>query len=162
MEDLKNKHLETFHLFRKLNFTSIMPNISNGEFVTLMLINKNQGDNPEEGVRTCYLAEKLQVAAPAVSRTIRTLESKELVRRMIDEKDRRNIHVRLTDKGTEVLNETEEIMNDFFSKVAERIGHENMEKINSHLRNLYEVSKEELENRKYSDRKEDAEYGKNI
>ncbi|WP_242941667.1 MarR family winged helix-turn-helix transcriptional regulator [Parasporobacterium paucivorans] len=159
---MRNTHFEILHSFRKLNISSLMPNITHCEFGTLKTIKQCSWENMDKGVRICMLAERLDVAAPAVSRTIRSLEQKEFVIRAIDENDRRNVFVELTAEGEEMLMQMENIMEDFSSAVMDKVGSENMEKLNYHLKQLYEVSKEELELRKNNDRKENTDNGQNI
>ena len=47
----------------------------------------------------------MNVSVPAVSRTLRTLQQKQLIERSVDETDRRNIRVTLTAAGQNILEE---------------------------------------------------------
>lgn len=56
----------------------------------------------------------------AVSRSIKALEEKGYVRRFVDQKDRRNTLVEITKSGQEVLDESNEITNEFIRRVFEK------------------------------------------
>ena len=66
----------------------------------------------ETAISISALAKKLRVTTPAVSRTMRSLEKKDLIYRETDSKDRRNTFVRLTDTGKKILKQSELEMND--------------------------------------------------
>jgi len=140
------KLFETFGLFRKLSFASILPNLSHGEYMTLLVVGGCDKNGRHKGIKVSTLAKKLNVSSPAVSRTIKGLEE-----------DRRHTYVELTDEGRRVLGEAEKLFSEFSSSVLEKMGTKDMERLNSYLLKLYEVSKEEILLRKYRNGKEKEE-----
>lgn len=54
-------------------------------------------------VSSAEAAEQLGISAPAVSRTVKGLESKGCLERRLDENDRRSIKIVVTEKGREVM-----------------------------------------------------------
>lgn len=72
------------------------------------------------------LARKLGVSSPAVSRMLKYLESKQLIYRLADETDRRNICVFLTTAGYQARNQTMKMINEFSNKIITYMGTEEM------------------------------------
>ncbi len=56
------------------------------------------------------LAEELDISKPAVCRAIDALEAAKLVKRMVDKKDRRNVIVARTAKGTSYVHDFADII----------------------------------------------------
>lgn len=70
-----------------------------------------------DGITQIDLVRATHLKAPTISVTLKKMEEEELVRRVTDEKDQRQTHVYLTDKGREMervffgkIMETEEIL----------------------------------------------------
>lgn len=132
--------------FRKLHFSSIMPNMTHSEFMMLqsiVCIRKR-----ESSVSISNIAKKMDVPSAAISRGIKHLEEKNYVIRNMSQKDRRNIYVEITDAGRAALAEAEEIMTDVSESIAENMGRENLEQLGKYLLQLYEVAQEEVDRRK--------------
>lgn len=55
------------------------------------------------GIAVAEAAKLLEVSVPAVSRTLRTIESKGYVERRADDHDRRSVRICVTESGTELL-----------------------------------------------------------
>lgn len=151
------KLFETFGLFRKLSFASILPDLSHGEYMTLLVVGGCDKNGRHKGIKVSTLAKKLNVSSPAVSRTIKGLEDRNFLVRTVDREDRRHTYVELTDEGRRVLGEAEKLFSEFSSSVLEKMGTKDMERLNSYLLKLYEVSKEEILLRKYRNGKEKEE-----
>lgn len=143
----KNEFFEAFHRFRKLDITSMFPELSGSDFRTLMAIECVGKKKEGKGVRVSELAQEMRVAAPAASRTLKGLEERGMIERSVDTEDRRNTYVFLTQKGQEVLANAEQIMNDFSHAVFERLDEEKMEHLIAYLKEIYEVSEQEIKKR---------------
>ena len=143
----KNEFFEAFHRFRKLDITSMFPELSGSDFRTLMTIECVGKEKEGKGVRVSELAQKMRVATPAASRTLRGLEERGMIERSVDTEDRRNTYVFLTQKGKKVLANAERIMNDFSNAVFERLDEEKMERLIAYLKEVYEVSAQEIKKR---------------
>ena len=143
----KNEFFEAFHRFRKLDITSMFPELSGSDFRTLMTIECVGKEKEGKGVRVSELAQQMRVAAPAASRTLKGLEERGMIERSVDTEDRRNTYVFLTKKGKEVLADAEQIMNDFSHAVFERLDEEKMEHLIAYLKEVYEVSAQEIKKR---------------
>ncbi|WP_160673601.1 MarR family transcriptional regulator [Clostridium sp. C8-1-8] len=67
------------------------------------------------------LAELLNLENSTMSRTVNNLVANELVKREIDQQDRRYVTISLTDKGHDIYQGIEEEMNLYFKKIYETI-----------------------------------------
>lgn len=152
-----DEFFQATHSFRKLNIGSILPEkIAPGDFKTLMMIHCLNEENEKQGVKISDVAAKRDVAVPAISRTLKTLEKRNLILRTVDKNDRRNTYVELTTEGKAVLEESHTIMRDFFYAISDRMGEQKMKVLVQSLKELYEIAEDEIGNRKYKDRKEKA------
>ena len=68
---------------------------------------------------------------------MKNLEEKQLISRRTDASDRRNTVVALTDKGRKVKAQADEIAACFFSKVTEKFGKDNLDKLKTLLTQFY-------------------------
>lgn len=155
------------HSFRKLNISTMLPDLTHAELGTMSMIAKCKEDAAGEGVKVSELVARMEVAAPAVSRTLKKLEEKEYIIRSVDKDDRRNTYVELTSEGTAIMMESKEIMHGFADAVLGEMGEENINRLIDYLRELHalairEIDKRKYDNRKYDNRKDETENGKNI
>lgn len=140
--------------FRKLNISSMLPDISHGEFGILKMIQCCCKQNKtEEHIKVADIVKESKLPPPAVSRTLRSLEQKGLVLRTVDCNDRRNTLVEVTAEGEKRIREIDGIMNDFTVAVFDHLGEESLRKLNRYLRTLADTAGEEIDKRKYNDRK---------
>ena len=153
-EHMEQNVWEALHMFRRLNIGSILPHLNKGEFVLMNGIYHVQKKiGSEHGVKMSDLAEYTHALPPAVSRSIKALEQKGYVRRFVDAKDRRNTLVEITDSGQEVLQESNEIMDEFIRRVFEKTDKEEMMRLVSYIYQQYDLAKEELEKIRESQKK---------
>ena len=138
--------LDTLFRFRKISFTKLLPDISMKDGHMLKVIQYTSTENAPKAITISYLAEVLQVSAPSISRSIKQLEERALVKRVIDAKDRRNTYVYLTDAGKAKVLEIDQFMHHFQQRVANRLGEEKISKLIHTLNELYEISQEEIAN----------------
>jgi DNA-binding MarR family transcriptional regulator len=150
------------HSFRKLNISTMLPDLTHAELGTLSMIAKCKEDGNAEGVKVSELVTRMDVAAPAVSRTLKKLEEKKYIIRTVDKNDRRNTYVELTPEGTDIMLESKEIMHDFADAVLGEMGEENMNRLITYLKDLQTLAMREIDKRKYNNRKDEAEHGKDI
>lgn len=154
MDEMYRKLFSTMHQFQKLRFGDMFPELTRGDCMTLMAINRFNKEK-EDGILTVSeLAEKMEVQSPAVSRTLKTLEDKGFIERTIKKSDRRNTYVEVTAEGKREIKEMEETMSDFARTVITRMNEEDMKKLITYLDELYRVAKEEIDLRKIRVRKD--------
>ena len=110
MEQEKRELFQTFEAFRKLNVSSILPNLTHGEFAILKAVSCcGNGKCQESEIRISDIVSHLKIPAPAVSRTMNALEERGFIIRSVHKKDRRNISVSLTKKADRCLQKQQRI-----------------------------------------------------
>lgn len=133
--DAKAKAEEFFETIvkRKKSLIEIPLNCSQGETGALLHLTfvKN-------GITSSELAEILNVSLPRVVSLLNSLESKNLVEKLIDREDKRKTIVNITDVGKElVLSKKEEAINRI-TKVIEKLDEED---INQYIRLAKKIGK---------------------
>lgn len=115
-----------------------------GEFLMLQLIRRKHERQPEaKGVYLSELTQCAHASQPAVSRTLRRLESKGLAQRRTDPQDRRTTYVVLTQAGAELLDDCRRQMEALSQRVVRRVGAEELRSLTAQLNRLAETVKEE-------------------
>lgn len=109
-------------------------------------------------IRISDIVKHLKIPAPAVSRTMNSLEERGFIIRTVNKKDRRNISVSLTEQGAARLAEAEQILEEFQESVFGSMGTENMHRLIKYFQKLQEVMEKEIELRKY---RKEADYKEN-
>ena len=137
--------IETIYCFSKLGAKVSFENLSNGEYMVLNYINKLKKTEPDgSGIYVSHLAEKMKVSTPAVSRFLKTLETKGLICRESETKDRRNTLVNLTEKGVQLHGEAHREFSSFLDCVADQMGEEYMDQLLVLLNQLNDTMEEIL------------------
>ena len=150
MEDMYMELFKAMNQFRKLHMGMMMPGkLSRADFFTLNCIM----DAEDGKITISRLAEKSKVLPSAISRTLRGLETLHYVERTVDQGDRRNTYVTLTETGRAVTLECRQIMHDFGMAVMRRLDANDMKQLIGYLNEIYNISRTEIEARKHSDRK---------
>ena len=150
VDELYREFFQTIHQFRKLNMASMMPDVSQSEFVIMNVIR----DKSSEGkVVISELACRCKLHSSAVSRTLHGLDERGYVERHIDKDDRRNICVELTEEGKRTVEECRQIMQDFGRTVLNHMNVRDMERLITYMNRLYSVAEKEIETRKWKGRK---------
>jgi len=118
---------------RKLYFSRRLDGITEREYLFLRILDCLSEKHGSGSVYVSSLVTELNISGPAVSKMLKNLEDKQLISRKTDTSDRRNTIVELTEKGLKVKEQADEIAACFFTKVAEKFGNENMEKLRTLL-----------------------------
>ena len=128
----------------KLKFGNMLTGISEIEFKTMSAISRisKSGD-----VKVSDIARYLELSAPAVSRTMKSLEEKEYIERHTDKQDRRNTFVMLTTKGEEQQKTWMKSFEEFSEAIFARLGDEKSNKLLEDLEAFVKASKEEMKAR---------------
>ena len=103
-------------LHRLMGVAVLRLDFSQGEFELLGAVHFCE----KNGAGISVLAEWMDVSLPAVSRTVRSLEEKGYVVREADSADRRNVTVRLTERGEKCFYEFDRAVTGFFQRVLAR------------------------------------------
>lgn len=82
------------------------------------------------------LAKRMEILPPSLSRVLRGLEKKGLVKRKVDQLNRRNVYVLLSREGKEVLFTCSERMDYLLSRIVAEMGHQDIDKLFELWKNL--------------------------
>lgn len=128
----------------KLKLGNMLTGVSEIEFKTMSAISRisKSGD-----VKVSDIARYLELSAPAVSRTMKSLEEKEYIERHTDKQDRRNTFVKLTAKGEEQQKAWMKSFEEFSEAIFARLGDEKSNKLLEDLEAFVKASKEEMKAR---------------
>ena len=148
MERMYERLFQSMHQFHKLNIGAMMPGITKQEFIAMSVIL----DKGEDGkITISELAAKAKVLPSAVSRTLRGLEEKGYIVRNVNENDRRNTYVELTQKGEETARQSKQIIHDFGVAVMSQVNEQDMEQLIQYMDNIYDIAEKEIEARKWKE-----------
>lgn len=128
-----------------LEFRKIKPTIHSicglpaGEFFFLQRVHELSRN---EGIRISHLRDSMSMTMPAVSQLVRILEEKGLVIRENAPKDRRVTLVTVTEKGEQVLRDSQKQFNQMLNWLIERYGPEELEQLIQMLKRLSKTIRE--------------------
>ena len=146
MQKQGNLHEAMFRLGR-LNITAVVPELCQAEVIVMKAIADcvEQSGCIEQGVNVSSVVNRLCIAPPAVSRTLNSLEEKNLIVRSVNKSDRRNTLVTLTDLGWEKNRDSGERISGFMRKIFSRVGEDKVAQTIAYINEIYEVAREELD-----------------
>ncbi len=138
--------LEILHELARLNLSSTLHAVTQGEFFLLSIIRRfgDYVENRANSVNVSRLAVALEVSPASVSRTLRGLESRGYLERVTDAENRRNTYVKLTEKGRSLFLKENELVAKLAGRVFNRMGEENMHTLRSLSEQLHGILEEEL------------------
>jgi DNA-binding MarR family transcriptional regulator len=138
-------HTKLMYAFQRIRKVEIRPEtgISKMEFFALQAIGGYQQKTGLPGIYVSELARNLRIASSQTSRMLKILEERELIGREIDNRDRRNTYVFLTEQGREVCRETQDSMKCFMKRVLQSMGEDRVEELISLCNELAEVMERE-------------------
>lgn len=136
--DDKYKLVEQFRRMRQfMNSIPLKTGISHSEFCLLNIIMDDPGN--ADGMTVSAIAAELDVTPPAVSRSLKSLESRGLVTRETNLINRRNTMVRLTESGRELLENSRKQMDAMLERVHEKMGEERKNQLCGLLSEMTEI-----------------------
>lgn len=155
---LQTELIKIMRRIRKVRLSVLSEQVIYSEYIALDYIDRYIREHPGAiGIYVSELASSMEVAPSAVSRMLKTMEGKDLVARKVDEKDRRNIYVCLTDGGRQVLESTSQHMDEMRNRLIERMGREDLLKLIGMWNNLATIMEEEAEAILGQNRKEEGD-----
>lgn len=126
--DLKKELADVLsHLKRNKRPFPVNVGIAPGEFFVLGMIERFQ-DVHMGGIKASTIGEVSHMSRPGVSQMLKTLEKKNLIKRVMAEEDRRVVLVCLTDSGKEVLRKSKKSFLAMVDRVYEDFGEEDTKK----------------------------------
>ena len=114
--------MEAFSFFGRLHrHHSPISGLRPSEFWVLVIVHREL-ERGSSGVMVSGIAKRLDIATPTATQFVKKLAAEGYVERMRSEKDKRIVHVVLTNKGSEVLKKSRKDFHAFFSSLAEHLG----------------------------------------
>lgn len=132
--------------FRRLNPFTLLP-LPRHDYMLLFTIRSLQDQFPG-GLTVSDVAREMCVAQPAVSRTLRGLETHKLIQREISPADRRRIYVKLTPKGLHTIQQADAVLQEFHQGVKKQFMPQDLEQLIRLLHQLCQISEEQLQQMK--------------
>ena len=126
---------------RKLPFSVFLEELSGSEFMLMaaFLAYEQDTGNP---ITVNELATQMDVTVPAVSRTLRRLEERGLIKRVCDEECRRNTHIKILSRGQELFDINRKAIEYLVDKLLDNLSTEEIEKtieFNKKLANIMDA-----------------------
>lgn len=118
------KIIRCLNEFRRLNkHKSNNCSLTHSEIMVLFSI-RSHIEEYKEGIKTSELSNKLNVASPTITQQINSLETKGLVERSMDKKDRRAVRINITEKGKKLLQKASKELQNSIGGLVEYLGEE--------------------------------------
>ena len=129
------------------NIHKLLRELSIPEYIALHRIAANSESGSVYGDRTYLkdLADKMELSMRQISRMIGVLRDKGLVLWSHDGNGKDGTYVTITENGRALLNSNEEIMTDYYSRVINKFGKENLVDLLRLMKELETVMSGELE-----------------
>ena len=135
---------QIMYSFGNLDYSKCLNNCSQVEYIVLLKIEEYLEENKTNFVNVTKLSELLNVSTPAVSRVLKSLESKKYIARNVDVFCRRNTKIKITDLGKSELAENNDRLNKIFDTYFLQLPNEEQEMLISSIEKMYKVFNEKL------------------
>ena len=103
--------------------------------------------DPKEGTRSTNLGPKMAIEPTSLTRIIKLLEDNGYIYKEKTTADKREVIIKLTDKGLSSRNLSKDVVVNFNKKVVERIPHEKLETFKEVMQDIMKIANE-LNNKK--------------
>lgn len=127
-QEMVYKLLEVLTDLKKTKFRYIHPKdeLSNNERLVLFIIH-NQ--SKQDRISLSVIREKMKLAPSTITPIISSLEKRGLIKRKIDEEDRRNIYIYLSKTGKEFTKRVDRELNDMLYEYIDYMGKKDTEEV---------------------------------
>lgn len=136
--------LDAIHRLGRAQHGLPMGGLPKAEFFTLAMVGRYQHEHPDSrGMYVSELVRHMRCAPPAVSRTLRHLDEKGLLARVVDPDDRRTTYAVVTPAGQDFLAANWEQLTALSRRVVRRMGEEHLHALIAQLDRLTDIILEE-------------------
>ena len=112
---------------KKIPASILFNDISTGEFILIAAFLKYEERHNGKHITVNELANELDVSIPAVSRTLKNLETRGLINRETDKDCRRNTLVIITEDGMQLFKQNEDRIRYLTSRILEQFTEEEID-----------------------------------
>ena len=145
--DLKTRIMDLGKRFNKRHFTKLMGDFNLTDYHVIAAIHE-YGENAKNTKGAISDLKKSPMIAnmgvTALSRSLKDLEYRDLIKRHKDDVDKRKTFVELSKAGEDLYLEKQEIFKSFWERVFNRFGEEHTEKLIKQLNALAEIVDDEM------------------
>ena len=141
-QGLERDVLLAMRRFGRAPFHEIHRGFSHSEFMVMVTLDRYVHQQQKDGMGAAELAERTRTSPQALSRTLRALESKGMIERQPDPKDRRHTLIRMTDYAREDMREGQMRMKHMFEQVTQRMGEEDLRTLVSLINRMSDIMKD--------------------
>lgn len=146
-DDLKMRMMEAGKCFNQRHFTKLMGDFNFTDYYVIAAIHEHGENSKNPKVAVSDLKKNTSIVnmgVTALSRSLKDLEDRKLVKRYKDDTDKRKTFVELSDRGESIYLEKKEIFKSFWERVFNRFGEEHTEKLIKELNSLSDIVNDEL------------------
>ena len=134
-----NSFAHMLYCFSNIDHSDIFIECSKAEYIALSNLYEHMKVCGVNKLNVKEIAELSNVSMPAISRLLKGLETKKLIKRNIDYICRRNIDVKLTEKGIKIVEEMNEKLSNFYSTGFNKLSLEDQQNILKSYELLYDL-----------------------
>ena len=134
-----NSFAHMLYCFSNIDHSDIFIECSKAEYIALPNIYEHMKAYGINKLNVKEIAVQSNVSMPAISRLLKSLETKKFIKRNIDCICRRNIDVKLTEKGIKIVEEMNEKLTNFYSSGFNKLSLEDQENILKSYELLYDL-----------------------
>lgn len=102
---------------KRIPVNTILSEMSPMEFCAIGAFLEFEKQNPGKHITVNRLAQETGMSVPLVSRTLKNLESRELIKRVTDESCRRNTFVLISEKGNQLFGKNAAVIKQYIDRV---------------------------------------------
>lgn len=143
-KNIKENIPETLKILKDISLNCIFKDITFSEYAVLEIALALRQESKNDTVYISEIVKRLKISKPAVSKTLKNLETKGLIRRETDPNNRRKTFVCLTSKGYTVKKNSDDAFYGFFNDICEKVGKNDIIMFNTLARKLSDAIAKEL------------------
>ena len=143
MQSESERLFDAVNRIKRLHIGQHMGLLPGSELVILKTVRDiQQSSGHAPGVSE--VAQQLAVSPPAISRKLKTLREKQLIDTIVDETDRRNVCLRVTEQGSLAVKKSMEEVGAFWERVLRRLTPDETAQFYQLLQKIYDGIQQEL------------------
>ena len=148
-EITRDRIIESITRMKSVSKGLVFSGVTHKEFFMLEILSRFMENNPDKkGVCVSELAARINTSMPHTSRLLKTMEEKNFINRIVDEADRRNTYVSVTDVGRLKRKCVKGEMDNYMNIVISRMGRENIDTLINLIGQMADIMKDEQDKKK--------------
>lgn len=136
IKNTKENIPETLKILKDISLNCIFSGITFSEYTILEITSALRQKSKNSTVYVSEIVKRLKTSTPAVSKTLRHLEIKGIIKRETDPDNRRKTFIILTPKGCIIKEDSDKAFYSFLNDICEKVGRDDIETFNSIAKKL--------------------------